>query len=506
MGTFGGYKGGMKIPKDKKELFAQQMSKLLNFGGMMQFEEVSMYGHDMGLLKPIEIYPGGKVCFHYNYFEDEPWETAGFDADRCKLWSGKIGGAEFNDVIMAGYMLYEAYDEDIGMAEVDGEIIRSAEYMGWINNILGTTFSMIHRFNLWENAEKSALIRLENKYEEVFPMREFKRFIPKNLTYAAAGTEFADLMYIMQGTFDLCEKEIVRGSYPEDVYKCKKLLKHYFQNNCENSIEKLWDLLKKNCDLRKMERDEQLLDIARMSLIIPARVFVYLTAEIKGNMQFWEIWKELKNLVYHDECMKKYASDDLIQWRKSERERPIEPVPTSVFLRQNGYFTFFQTPEELEGTPDYFLSDDDRLYWWDGTDEVKISKDTDKWLKELGQQHKELMTTENFKKIKLEFQKYFLLTIIELDDCYKRIYPFQTMFYEFLQHGMQEEYIAAVVLLKKLADSEEYRKAGEIIKYARISGWYITSRNVTHNYARIHLKRYLSVMANVRLRKKYFGF
>lgn len=67
-----------------------------------------------------------------------------------------------------------------------------------------------------------------------------------------------------------------------------------------------------------------------------------------------------------------------------------------------------------------------------------------------------------------------------------------------------QEYIAAVVLLKKLADSEEYRKAGGIIKYTR--RWELTSNNVTHNYARIQLKRYMSVMANRKIREKYFGF
>lgn len=76
--------------------------------------------------------------------------------------------------------------------------------------------------------------------------------------------------------------------------------------------------------------------------------------------------------------------------------------------------------------------------------------------------------------------------------------------HEFLQNGNKKEYIAAVVLLKKLADSEEYKKSGRIIEY--VKEWRITSRNVTNNYARIRLKRYMSVMANKKLREKYFGF
>lgn len=508
MGVFGGYTGSMRIPEGKKELFAQQMSRLLNLGGMMRFEQVSMYGHDMGLLKPVEIFPGGKVHFHYNYFEDTSWETAGFNADSCELWSNKIGGAEFDDVIMAGYMLYEAYDEEGGMAELDGEITDTTEYMGWINNILGTSFSMKNRFKLWENAEKYAFLRIGEEYDSPLPWRIFVNFIPKDLKYAAGGTDFTDLMYIIKGTSSLLtdEEDVKEGTYPADVLKCRRLVEKYFKSSIENPIEILWKFLKKNYDLREKESDNRLKEIAEMSLVIPARVFVYLAAEINENMEFWEIWKELKDFVYSDEHMKKYASDELVQWRKAEQEKPIEPVPTSRFLRQNGYFTFFRTPEELKGTPDYYISDDDRLYWWDGTDEVRISGGTDKWLKELAKQHEELTKTENYKEAEQDFHKFFLLTIAEIDDYYKRIYLFQTMFYEFLQNGTKKEYIAAVELLKKLADSEEYRKAGEIIKYVRISGWDITSKNVTHNYARIRLKRYLSVMANKKLREKYFGF
>lgn len=92
MGIFGGYTGSMHIPEEKKDEFAGQVAKILNYGGMMQFESISMYGHDMALLKPIELYPGGKVYFHFNYFEDDVWETAGFDAADGYFHSEKIAG------------------------------------------------------------------------------------------------------------------------------------------------------------------------------------------------------------------------------------------------------------------------------------------------------------------------------------------------------------------------------------------------------------------------------
>ena len=179
---------------------------------------------------------------------------------------------------------------------------------------------------------------------------------------------------------------------------------------------------------------------------------------------------------------------------------------TSDFLKQDGWFTFYDTPKELRGKPNYYLSDDDRLFWWDGTDEVKISEQLDKWLKELSSKHKRLKKARNILDVGGDFLVYFINTLKDADNYYTRIMPFQSMFYEFLQNGKDPDYIAAVKLFKNLSTSDEYRKSGKIIDHIRYKSWDLTSKNVTCNEARIKLKRYLSVMANRKLRKKYFDF
>ncbi len=126
MGTYGYYTGKNCIPEDKRDKFAEQVVKLLNYGGMMQFEQISMYGHEMGLLKPVEVYPGGSVDFHYNYFEDDAWETATFDANEAYFHSEKIGGQEFCDVVTAVHFLYEMYDDGPRFAEINGDIVNDS--------------------------------------------------------------------------------------------------------------------------------------------------------------------------------------------------------------------------------------------------------------------------------------------------------------------------------------------------------------------------------------------
>lgn len=502
MGTFGGYTGQQNIPENQREKFAEQMVRILNLGGMMQFEQISMYGHDMELLKPVEMYPGGKVHFHYNYFEDDSWETAGFDASEAYFWSNKIGGAEFCDVITAAHTLYEVYDRELGFAEVNGEVIGTSLYVGWLNHILGTNFSMEKRFHLWRNAEEFAMERMDH-YREELSYSHLMDFIPYGMRYAAGGTEFTDLLYIINGTESLTESEVKKDTYPFDILKCKRALESYFAEAKEDAVDQLWELLKQEREVRKDVSDKSLRSIAALSLILPARVITYLTAEIKG-LAFWEVWRELKADVYRDEQTKCYASEELDLWRCQERSEAIAPVTTSAFLRQDGYFTFWGTPDELKGMPNYYISDADRLYWWDGSDEVSISAETGEWLSDLARQHKEIKDTLSEESFHQDFLKTFLLLLKEIDSYYKRIFPFQNMFYEFLQNSNQKDYLAAVELLRSIADSEENRKAGAIIKHA--TNWSIMSKNVTHNVARLKLKRFLSVMANGKLRKKYFGF
>lgn len=71
-----------------------------------------------------------------------------------------------------------------------------------------------------------------------------------------------------------------------------------------------------------------------------------------------------------------------------------------------------------------------------------------------------------------------------------------------MQNGKDIRYIAAIRLFTKLV--EENKEEGKYINDIR--GWGTASRQVTFNVGRLRLKRFLAVMANVTLRKKYLGF
>ena len=94
MGTFARYTGKMDIPEEKRECFGRQMMKILNYGGMMQFE---------------------KVDFWYNYFEESSLENGGFYVNDSIFYSSKIGNCEFCDVILAAYVYTKCMIKVLGL-------------------------------------------------------------------------------------------------------------------------------------------------------------------------------------------------------------------------------------------------------------------------------------------------------------------------------------------------------------------------------------------------------
>lgn len=221
MGTFGEYSGSMCISEDKKEAFSEQLMKLLNYGGMMELDKVKMYGKEILLLAPVQMNEKGEAYFHFNYFEDDAWESAGYEAKDTYFFSGKIGWKEFNNVVTAVHVLYELYDEGVGVAEINGDMVESSVYIGWINHVLGTQFSMKKRLRLWEHFEQYCLTREECG----FPLWDI---VPRSLFWALGGTEFVDICYIMNGTQTLRREEIAPHSYSEAVFRCREALERFF--------------------------------------------------------------------------------------------------------------------------------------------------------------------------------------------------------------------------------------------------------------------------------------
>ncbi len=503
MGTFGGYSGPKTISADRIEEFTDAVSKILNYGGMMYLRNVDMYNKKIYLLDPVTIERGKDVDFYYNYFEEDSWENAGYVYGNQHFYSNKIGSGEFNYVVTAVHCLYEHYDEGVGLPNVDGEIIDSRFFIGWFNHLFGKKYSMANRFKLWDQAESYALKNVED-FENPIEEKHLLRIIPKDMMKYAGGIDLSDLLYIINGTGSLTEESVDIGTYPEDVLNCKraivKVIGHY---GSEEAYNKILELIHESIEARKNTTDSNLKQIANSSLYLHARTILYLACELTGK-QFWTEWKREKDNVYHDEEIKNYASGDLIEYRKKGQEEPVEEINTSEFLKNDGPFTFYNTPEELEFRPDYYVSDADRLYWWDGSDEVVIDEKTEKWLQKRAEEFKEALANTPDECDTQEFVKSIIELLYDVENRYKRVFAFQNMFYEFIANGTKKEYRAAIAVLRKLYDDKDNKDDAKYLE--NIRSWDLASKNVTCIRGRMNMKRYMALLANAGLRKKYLGF
>ena len=502
MGSFANYIGLMEIPEQFKSEFSGRILKILNYGGMMDIETVSMFQEKIELLLPIDINSNDNISFFYNYFEDDAWEFAGYKPEKCRLYSNKIGSFEFRNVILAAYTLYELYDVNGGITTVDGKIVSDSSIVGWFNHLFGTDFSMEHRKNVWMNAEKYIS---ENEYIKKMEPSQIYELIPLDYMRYVGGVEFTDLCYSTNGTKTLTIDDVKRGSYPADILACKNSIISFLgSDKDESKAEMIYQLVCTDRQQREQTEDPELKEIAEWSLILPARSIVYLTAEIM-QVDFWKKWREMDN-VYHDEILKNYAHKKLIEKRNKGWKRPVAKVRTSDFLRESSPLAFWDTPDELADKPKYIVSDDDRLFWWDGSDEVIISKEMKEWMKKLSGRHKELVRSiepDMVTNDSEDFLRFFLHTLLDVDEKYGRILPFQNMFYDFIANGYRKEYLAAVKLLNEL--SIDNQDEGNVIKNCTGSWWY-TSRKITFNPGRLRMKRYMSLLANRKVRMDVFGF
>ena len=383
---------------------------------------------------------------------------------------------------------------------VNGDIVQNPMYIGWINHLMKTEYTFAKRYAIWANVEEYAVERRD--YDRPFSQSDLFDIVPKYLIKYAGGTELADVLYVIFGTETLEAADVIEGTYPFDILKCKNAIKRAIDfYGKKKAYDYISEIARMNSEGRRSIVNKYLNSIAECSLYMPARVLVYLMCELLGK-SFWKEWAEFRSDIYKDEVVKKYASEELEKYREEGRIKPINSITTSEFLKNDEPFIFMDTPKELQDEPDYYISDADRLYWWDDSDEVLIDEKTKEWISEIVDEYKDALKEEADSFDSQMFVKEIIELLYEINERYKRVFAFQDMFYEFIANGTKKEYHAAIKVLRKQYDKNA--KTAEVV--AKAGGWNLNNKNVTCNKGRMNMKRYLSLLANKKLRKKYLYF
>ncbi len=506
MGTFGTYEGSMEIPEDKRDEFNQNVLKLLHYGGMMTFSTVYLYGQKIPVIAPIPLDTKEAVHFHYNYFEDDAWETATFYTDRSALNTAKIGNSEFNAVVMAVYYLYDMYNDNMGYVNMNGGLDDMIPYFGWINYLTGLKYTMEKDYHLWDFLEYYILSQGEYRNCQSSYTEILNHFIP-SIYHGADGRELVEILLVCKGVSFLDDVHDEKsGRYPGCLWMCMKAVSNAYHYNTADDIIGLLHLPYSEREAAaEYYTSVWMRELAQYSLEIPAYVILYMLTSCTNaddlDEAFWKRWEKERDLVYADYVRPIYAPEKLQKTRISRRIEPIEPVRTTDFLEIDENDCWSQEEwVKSRDLPAYVLSDDDRAIWWDGSDDVQFSKDMHQWMyDDLAIRYRKLLEQDNLGQVDM---RYLINCLKEADETYKRIFAFKDNFEEFTAHIEDRKYKALIMLLKLLIDeNKDYAVYTE-----NISTWGLKTRKFTFNRGRIKIKRYLAIIANKQLRMKVFGF
>ena len=349
MGTFAGIfkKPEAKIPTDKVEEFEQRLEQLFWAGGMMEMPYVSMFGVNIETIRrPVMTEEG--VDYTYNYFEDDSWENAGYNREKHRVYSEKVGWSKFNAVVRAAYVLEAMYLDGPAAAKVNGKPVDPRWAASWIAGLFGepVTDKGTGPWDLYELIHKS-----DSYLPEDAVWDEMQNPIMNYADGEAGYTEWLSAAAVEKGTVEFA-KEIgsedpKEGSIGWWVNGLRNILhKFHFPEGGNGNVgtaETVMELLKKYYDTDMDEKEFekecqkagiQLFGAVTASLDMPP-IVVKLIAEEYG-LDFWKLWDEISELVRESG---KHRSGEA--W-----EEPLQPISTMDYLN---------------------LREDDMIPYWDGT-------------------------------------------------------------------------------------------------------------------------------------------
>lgn len=450
MGTYLGYFGSQTIPADKREEFTQRVLTILDQGGMMDFEQVQMFGRKLWLLTPPRLRPGREsITFCYNYFENDIWETAGYRPGSCRFYTNKVGWRRFDLVCSVVYVLHEFYAESFGMANRDDRVYDAREIIGWLNYLFGEHYTNSRATDLWRIYQ---LLPEYRRGDNLLPL------LPDDASMDVLGT----LIYlaVTRENHEEDWKQLIAVpphspeeiTLPDCIRIAENALKDLKASEDETDAQKLEQLkivLKAGDQKVSSEIPQLCRFIGGIAYLLPVEITAKLVGDI-FSQDFTELLEELKP----------YAHDVRELWNYKDRQpsKPIPPVDTASFLG---------------------CSDDDRTWWWRPDGDVHFSDEMTIWL---SQCRAELETLANQEPLLHGTEPLRLLmeTLYDIQEQHRYVFAFQEMFYDFTAHSESPMVQAAIRHLRQLSEQEPDSSVSP--------------------------RRYLAVLGNLPLREEVFGF
>ena len=449
MGTFLGYFGDQTIPEEKREEFNQRVLTIMDQGGMLDLEDVSLFGKRVWLLKPPQALPGkDTIPFCYNYFEQDSWESAGYDPTSCSFHTNKVGWRQFNLVCSAVYVLYEFYTDSFGIANEDDHVYDAWKIIGWLNYLFGSRYDNRRVSDPWRIYQLLPDYRRDDDLLSLLPvgtsMDPLGMLIYLTVTRAGHEAEWKQLIQ-----FSSSEPDTV--SVLDCMIGAEKALKEAVsasENPDAELLEQLTAALNTGDLSRFAENARPQRCFTGMATLLP----VELTAKLLADAFDQDFWAMLEKLRPSDRNARSF-------WNLvCQPAKPVVPVDTALFLR---------------------CSDAARAWWCRPDGDVRFSEEMNAWLAQC-RSALETLAREETVMHGAELLELLIGTLDYIQKRYRSLFAFRAMFYDFVAHCELPMVQAAVRFLKQMAEQEDD--------------------------CAVSLRRYLAVLGNLTLRKKIFKF
>ena len=477
----------VEVPQEKRKELGEKMYKLMTLAGMMEDGSFSLFGKTYRTLKPIQFNDDG-FYFCYNYFEDDFWETAGYDEKKGRFWSNKIGHRQFALGILAGYALEGAYLPGLSAVDYDGHVSTGKAYLMWANTVLGEHYRTSNG-DPWE----IYLLLRELGQEKYYSINNFSGF-----WYTLNG--FMGLMDIIavtkgiQAVVDELGKEQEEDESDEDYrfrLDTKDDVNYMLKTVCE---------FKKNSTMPIDEQYEYLIELVRDAFVFSIRKdilekykannlevlycrilimnYIGIIGKIIANVyekDFWEVWDRIKDVAKRDTTKSKiydYETDEYFQ-----------------------------------------VSKDDLIYFWTKEKPIEFSEDLQAWLQGLKSRFEQIIA----EGVNMQFPfRRIKATLDFAQEHYVRIYVFDDFMNETMDYITDARFIALWQLFDEVLHDPENLKAASVLFEIADPNWVGSSRKCDQwgclssedkfNKGRQAMRRFLALVANRDLRNKVFGF
>jgi hypothetical protein len=456
MGTFIDMTGDVNLPKEHMAEYREMMARLFRAGGMMELGHIQLDGHIFETLREPAPDKDGIICCDYNIYEGCMWETAGFSDH---VFSGKVGWMQFCRVMSAALVLQEQLLDNRCYADLSDTYGFHRVMLGWLKYLFGDTVSL--KFpDVWD-------IYYQLSKNERCSMRMCHRAIyyESISNYLALYTPIA--MNIVEFGIDECLEYYAQDQEEYDSDKLfeketvdelmsiarerRPQIQELHDKNPGKEEEILQMLLGWLCRRRDKANEEY--EELRSQLLLDAvapcgtQIVVKIIADV-FERDFWELWEQVREgRIYR------------LTTINPLNNRPIVPLSTEEFLELEPDEMLHCLPVEKADT---------------FSDEMKT------WLRSLQARFRELLPMQPDYHSPAEFRKAIVNTFGRIADFYMQskdaAYPFETMFYEFID-GYDNPNIRA---------------------------WWKLFEEILPTAPLAEQRRYLALMANIPLRTALF--